>query len=202
MARMPARFRTRKEVLTMEKEIGNVIEGLSGAFEKESDDKNGSWIRDIKAEYKHLDLTRPEHFSLLNSLAIKDKAHALLRTIPIFPADFTDRQKKHKVQFAFLHYSFIDRHLKSVICTVEGHGCSTDKTRWLIDSYVKQLLTGEEPVVTEKRYWHPKCGEPADWMAWIDTMPDLYYGQVEEYVHAKYKILKSYEAAAESKKQS
>ncbi|QHW35803.1 hypothetical protein GZH47_33465 (plasmid) [Paenibacillus rhizovicinus] len=175
------------------KEIGNVINGLFGAFEAESDAKNADWIRSVTQEYHYLDLNNPEKFSLLLTMAVRDKADALMRhALPsIVPADL-NRKLKHKVEFAFLHYDFIARHLKSIILKFEGHGCSTDKTRWLIDSYVKYIISGDLPLIEEKKYWHPACGEVADWMAWIDTMGDLYYGNVERYALAKIKVFNSY----------
>ncbi|ADO59908.1 hypothetical protein [Paenibacillus polymyxa] len=184
----------------MDKEIGSILHALSNAFVNESDSKHADWIRRIKEDYSHLDLKKPETFSLLLSTTIKDQARALMRhVLPTLAPSDMDSKLKHNIEFAFLQYEFITRHLKSVILKVEGYGCSTDKTRWLIDSYVKHLLTGELPSIEEREYWHPACGEITDWLDWIDSMNDLYCGDFERYALAKTKIISSYVKVAREK---
>lgn len=175
----------------MKEEFGEVLEVLADSVQKKSDMKNAEWIEDIKNEYDYLNIEKPEQFSLLISLSLDDKADALIRSV--LSSINIDNKKKHRLEFAYLQYDFIERHLKSVILKFQGHACSTDKTRWLIDTYVKYLISGELPTIEKKSYWHPACGQVYDWMMWIDSMYELYYGQVEQYILAKDKISKCYE---------
>lgn len=167
----------------MKKELEQVIESMFDVFQKEADQKNAIWLRTILDEYSHLDIDKPEHFSLVNNLTIERQIDLLARTV-LSPLKL-ERDVKHKVQFAYENYNFIDRHLKNLIYKYEGSACSTDKTRWLIDSYVQYLIKGEIEEVEEKKYWHPDILNVKRWMDYIDSMRELYYGNEEKYVEMK-----------------
>ncbi|MEJ1517893.1 hypothetical protein R3O67_32495 [Bacillus cereus] len=179
----------------MKEQLEQTINALSDAFRKESEQKYAAWAESIVKEYHYLDIQKPEEFSLLLSQTLDEQADLLVR-IALSHIDM-DSKKKHKLEFIYLQYQFIERHLESIILPFEGHGCSTDKTRWLIDTYVKYLISGNLPTVEEKKYWHPKRGEVCDWVEWIDSMYNLYYGKFEQYALIKHKIMQYYKPVNE-----
>jgi hypothetical protein len=174
----------------MKKELEQIFEALSDSFQQESNMKHVEWIQNIKNEYHYLDIEKPEKFSLLISITLEDQANTLIRTI--LSHINIEYNKKYKLEFTYLQYDFIVHHLKSVILEFEGSDCSTDKTRWLIDTYSEYLISDTLPIINKTNYWHPSCGETIDWMIWIDSMYEFYYGKIEEYLLSKENIVNFY----------
>ncbi|MCU7667818.1 hypothetical protein [Bacillus thuringiensis] len=174
----------------MKEKLAQTINALSDAFQIESEQKYAAWAESIVKEYDFLDIQKPEEFSLLLSQTLDEQADLLVH-IALSHIDM-DSKKKHKIEFTYLQYQFIERHLESIILPFEGLSCSTDKTRWLIDTYIEYLISSNLPTVEEKKFWHPKHGGVGEWMEWIDSMYDLYYGKFEQYAVIKHKIMQYY----------
>lgn len=176
----------------IKKEIGNVIGGLADAFQKESEEKYGQHVIELLEENDHLDIQNPEKFSLFLATTLKRQIDFATKVATSHIK--IDKKGHFSLKFVYAHYDFLKSHIDSLIKRHEGWSFSTDKSRWLIDSYVKYIITGENPVITEKKYWHPKIGSPEIWMKWMGTLKDLYYGEETEYVGEKKKLIEIYES--------
>jgi hypothetical protein len=185
---------TEKKPVT-EEAMFAVLDGMFNSIKKEEADTHGDAVDALIASHKYLDIHKPEHFSLLisNTLSAQEE---LLFDKAIAPEDLPTLPKVlHRFKFAYTHYNFIDRHLKKTIYAKEGHACSTDKTRYLIDSYVQYIATGKLPTrAAEKHYWEPSAGTYQQWVDFIGGMYDLYYGDLKPYVLAQLAILQAYDA--------
>lgn len=167
----------------MKHKLAETLEALASAFQDESDKDHMVFVQTMVEKNSHLDIHKPEMFSLLKMLEIDAQADLLARIV--LPKTEVESETHHKLIFAYKHYDFIVRHLESVILTYEGHACSADKTRWLIDSYVAYLKTKKLPTIKERSYWHPRIVDVSLWMAFIDSMYELYYGKEKDYVTNK-----------------
>jgi len=168
---------------SIEKEIEGVIGGLFNAFEREAIDENRVWVQEVLTANKHLDINKPELFNLLASISLERKKRALLHQVTSKIS--ISSMNKSKLEFAYSKYSFIATHLRHIIDKYEGYGCVTDKTRWLIDTYVEYLLTDSVPEITEKKYWHTDAGSVMEWMEYITSIMQMYYGDSDTYIECK-----------------
>jgi hypothetical protein len=47
-------------------------------------------------------------------------------------------------------------------------------------------------VIEERKYWHPRVINVGDWMTYMKTIQELYYGQDEDYTKAKEVLANAY----------
>ncbi|MES2662322.1 MAG: hypothetical protein V4629_03370 [Pseudomonadota bacterium] len=89
--------------------------------------------------------------------------------------------------YVFALYGFIDNHLSSFCEQTMGSGCSSDRARYLISSYLnnKEILTGQ-------KFYHPRFGDHAQWVAFIESLVDLYYGKPEKFLKSTHDLQKAY----------
>jgi len=175
-------------------EIGKILTNLGNNLEKESEDKHAKWVDSIVQEYDFLDIEKPEEFSLLVDLNFSEQTNVLAKkaTDRLFETHLFDDKLKHRIMFIYIHYSFIERHLESLL-SLEGIACIRDKTRWLIQLYKDYLVSGEMPKEVERdQYWLPNEGKMEEWINWIDSMYALFFGKAEAYLFGKYHLAKAY----------
>lgn len=175
----------------MKEELEGVMNALVDGIQKESEEKHGDYVQEILKEYHYLDVKNPEHFNLLLSQTTEQQEELLVAVatdhIELAP------KEKEKYEFVYLHYDFIERHLETIVLDIEGLACSADKTRWLIDTYLQYMVTGEVPTVEKRNYWHPFNLNIEAWMKWIDSMYQLYYhSDISSYCQSKVKVLEGY----------
>lgn len=93
-------------------------------------------------------------------------------------------------QFVVVHMDFVEGQLKRLFREVEGHACSSDKTRWVLRSYLRHARTGAPIVVdrTQSHTYHlPKqvlC-EQNDIVAFLAATMALFYGEVDRFVELR-----------------
>lgn len=185
---------TEKKPVTKEA-MSAVLDGMFNAIKKQEVDTHGDTVDALIAEHSYLDIHKPEHFALLISNTLSAQEDLLFDKAIAADKLPTDPKALHQFKFIYTHYNFIDRHLKKVVYAKEGHACSTDKTRYLIDSYLQYVATGDLPVrAAEKHYWEPAAGTYQQWMDFIGGMYGLYYGDLKPYVLAQLAILEAYDA--------
>lgn len=179
----------------MEETLKQTLEGLLSTFSKSADMKHANWIKTILEEYSYLDLHNPEQFSLMQHMTLGTQLDVLARAVLSVPVSdqHLNQERKNKLEFAYTHYRFISTHIRKIFDTYEIETGTTDNIRWLIQVYADYLRSGEIPVIPQvKRYFHPQSGEINDWLNWIDSMFSLYYGDENDYVLCKKKIISSY----------
>ncbi|PSR25666.1 MAG: hypothetical protein C7B46_20570 [Sulfobacillus benefaciens] len=90
-----------------------------------------------------------------------------------------DRASCNHLVFLYQHADFIERHLDALFTRYEGHFASSDKTRWLLQVYQHQLLTGTVPVwpPQPRGYWHPRTQSLTFWLGVCTHLQQFYYAQ-------------------------
>jgi hypothetical protein len=180
---------------SMEKDLKHGLEevlyALSRSFDEDAERKYGSLVKEIREEYSHLDIKTPEECSMVLSFTFDEVAETFVKLI-LSSVDL-DSLKKEKLEFVYRHYQFIELHLENVLTKHEGLFASSDKSGWLINAYVQYLHTDKLPIIEERSYWHPKKGEVKEWMDWIDSMYDMFYGKPEKYMLIMLLVLKHYQ---------
>jgi len=59
-------------------------------------------------------------------------------------SNMTDSITKENVEFIYVSYTFIESHLSRLFATYEGHACSADKSRTIVNSLVRHFKTKED----------------------------------------------------------
>lgn len=173
-----------------EAHIKKALDSLYNAIQSDYEEKYADWLKNTFKEYEHLNIKNPEEYSLLKSITLDEQAYLLAQEATSHLE--IDEKKRHKILFVYLLYDFIERHLEKFIMEHEGVIYSTDKTRWLINTYVEYLVYGKVPVIDREEFWHPMNLEIMDWINWIDSMSELYYGDEKAYIATKEKLVECY----------
>jgi len=171
----------------MNKEINEDIlkETLVAMFANIMDERNNidvSLITDALKEKYKTRLKKPEIFSILFAGQVED-------IVELVAEQFYDKssnvmEDKHKPTFIFTNYDFLKRHVEGLGKRREGFGCSADKSRHILNKYLKYALTGEVEEFDMKKgnYWVPKFGTAKQWMGFCDSLYSLYYGKIEDFM--------------------
>lgn len=174
----------------MKEKIAHVLQALSESFQNESDEKHIDTVKKLMEENEYLDIAQPEMFGLLTSTTLDEQKDLLARIV--LGSVEIEEDKFEEICFVYTQYPFIEQHLDVLITKFEGLACSADKTRWLIDSYVAYLQTGNLPVIKKEEYWHPGLLDMQLWMDWIQSIQTLYYGNEEKYIELKQQLKTQY----------
>lgn len=166
------------------------IEKLANAFQKQSEVSHKGTIEAMLTKHHYLNIEDPEELSLLLAITHGEQKHILVKmaTRNIQVSD----EVMWKIYYVYSEYEFIKIHLLSIIDKYEGYGCSVDKTRWLIDTYVKHLKGEKVDELTERNYWNPKKGKVNDWLKWIDAIVRMYTGDSDNYFEQKRNLVDLY----------
>lgn len=91
------------------------------------------------------------------------------------------------IDFIMLNSQFVERHFASLIEKVEGHACSADKSRSIMNRLIHFFETGEEikwDYNTQFTYGMPKkiFTNHAEIIAFYQSLVNLYYGNPTAYI--------------------
>jgi hypothetical protein len=91
----------------------------------------------------------------------------------------------------YTDWSLFDNHVTNLCSKLYGGGCSADRGRFIVKSFIKYRLTGELPVFDPKpeNYHHPETGTPEQWMNFVEGVGHLKYGHLEKYLLAYKELL-------------
>lgn len=155
----------------------NFLDSLLGAFENEKLER----VSKIKESIEGLNLNwkDPEDIEALHISRLLEHVDVIVKEV--YPG--VSRNDLHKIQFIYKNYSFIENNVRSMVDL--GRGCCADKSRWLINNYIKHLVSGQEPKIplrTDKKhsYYHPDFGTFKEWHDFIDGLINLYYRGITE----------------------
>lgn len=161
--------------------LESLVKGIILAENKKTEETYGKTLDEMIWKYGEK-LKDPQKFHLYVQFPIT-KALKLLVS-KLYPGVTGTRLSR--LAFLFSHYNLFEEHLESIIRSKEGSACEGDKSRWLLECYVRYLTTGETPNMTdsEKAYWKPKFGTGQEWMDFCDSLMKLYYGYFQDYLIA------------------
>jgi len=155
-----------------EKDIGIVMDSLIDGFEKDfADNKEYDFLRTW--------LDKPiddfESYNVLNIFPIEQVIESKLIKFG---------NKRYALADMLMDYNFYESNLKFFINKRESFTFESDKTRWLIRSYIKYLETGDLPDMTvdEKCYWKPSFWSAIEWFDFIEALQQLKSGRPEKYL--------------------
>lgn len=109
------------------------------------------------------------------------------------------RENAEVVKCIFVQHSFFHWHLRNLFVELEGSACCADKSRTVLQRYVKYKITGEMfewDNTNPKNFGLPKTGTQEDWYEFIECLCDLFYGNPKKYL---VKLKYFYDLAAKRK---
>lgn len=128
--------------------------------------------------------SNPEDFNFhlvyrLNK-GLKEIANTM-HSVPIQEIKDTSRP-----DFIYLHYDFLDHNIRELCVLREGNSCCEDKSRSILEMYLKYSLTGKIPEFNpdKENYWTPNFGTYKEWIDLCDGLYSLYYGKTQQYFKA------------------
>ncbi len=98
-------------------------------------------------------------------------------------SDLDESARDHLV-FLCQHADFLERHLEPLFHRFEGLFTCADKTRWVMQQYAAQCVTGAHPPwpTAVRRYWHPKTQSLSFWFAVCGHIKQLYGGNPDPFL--------------------
>lgn len=98
---------------------------------------------------------------------------------------------KNKPNFIYANYSFLESHIEKLCATREGSSCCADKSRYILNMFLKYSINGKIPCFDPnlEKYWIPNFGDNMMWIDYCDSLYDLYYGNTESYLKAYNNLL-------------
>lgn len=161
----------------IEQGIKNVLETLAETFEAEKRANFGELAeRILESESGALWWKNPENFSVGFAFPASQALEVAIEKR--YPG--ADRRTVRTLAAIHAHYDGIKKHLERLIEHFEGFGAVADKSRRLINAYVKWLTTHETDELKDRkdpnvRGWDcPKAGTPAQWHNLIKGILEFY----------------------------
>lgn len=151
-----------------EQVLNTVIQGLIDSI---TDEANARIPVEAVEKIKNSYMARnAESYSVCVEWQIEKVLEAIVKLI-IPDYDKYDKKVQSEMVYIWRNYNTIEHYISELISKFEGSGCCVDKGRWLLNSYMTYIQTGELPNMTieEKCFWKPHFGTAETWMKWIRT---------------------------------
>lgn len=165
----------------MDDEINKCLVSLFNALSTKSEEDAIKMFGEAISHVKEskIDIGNPEYFDCFINHKLKKGIKVLASTLHE-PSVCKD---KNKPDFIYANYSFLENHIKNLCVLREGSYCCADKSRHILEMYLKYSITGEILVFNPdiERYWIPNFGDNQMWINYCDSLCRLYYGDTEEY---------------------
>lgn len=175
----------------MEHEMIDIIKNLVDSIEKEDRTTYGELIHKTVSDLDEsgYDMKDPDVF---NTVFIFKQNNVMNLIAEAFHEPCKKKENQNKANFVFTHYSFLESHIRKLIESRCGFSCVADRTRTIIREYLKWLISDElnEYDPEKEHFWIPKFGMYSDWFLFCDSLYELYYGRLENYLLAYDKLLK------------
>lgn len=132
-------------------------------------------LRDYGKEIKKMDT-----FYILIQYSMEEALEYLVRLM--YP-NLTEKTT-HDIIFLYTHYDFYEHQVEGLIYSREGFVCVSDKTKWLLNSYLRYLLEEKVPDMNReaKCFWKPHFGTGDEWISFIESLMPFYYGKPAAYL--------------------
>lgn len=131
----------------VEKNLEKLMESLATSLSKENLPNNFDGIVDeLKKSYV---CKNAENASVCLFFKIENFTDQLVKQLmPKY--ENVSRNNLWKLEYLWQHFSQVEHYISSFISTFEGHCCSVDKGRWLLDKYMNYLIKEEIPDMKKK----------------------------------------------------
>ena len=126
-----------------EEEMKIALEALFKAIVSESGTYGEAVVNisnTLKEQYQNV-LKGPEEFSALFIYKVETIIESVAEQF--YNKGENKMEDKYKPTFIFTNYGFLENHIESLVKKREGFGCSADKSRHILNKYLKYALTGE-----------------------------------------------------------
>lgn len=164
--------------------LGEAIKAIASSFTSESEKESNERVEEAlkflnESGYK---IKGPEDFDCFIGYKVENCMKAIARTI----YDFSNAKERHKADFIFTNYNFLEHNIRELCALREGSSCCADKSRHIIRMYLKYAISGEIPEFKpeEEHYWKPNFGDNKMWIDFCEGLYRLYYGHAQEYFAA------------------
>lgn len=169
----------------LENSLKEILDSLVLSVENETKKQYNDTIEGIiNCGYK---IENPETFNILINFQIKQ----VLKQVVNGLNPELEKENLWKLQFLYLNYGFIERHVREVIIIKEGSTCCADKSRWVLERYFQSIVDDNVEDDREGLYYHPQFGSLEDWLEFCEGICSLYQGTLYNYLTAYDKLLSS-----------
>lgn len=180
--------------INVEENLEKILTGLSDALVRDSLPKDfEKTVEELKDTYM---CKSPENASTCIFFKIDQMSEELAKRImPKY--ENVSKQNIWKLTYLWQHYSDVEHYISSFISTFEGLCCSVDKGRWLLDSYMRNLIDGSVPDMEKKKgdYHKPRFGTFDEWTAFIDAYLKSRFSYSHELLTSTATLIKAAEAS-------
>lgn len=168
----------------MDNEIKQGIIGLFNTLNAESEKEAKNMFNETIEHIKKgkVNINNPENFECFINYKLR-KGTKLLVSMLHEPSVCKD---KNKPNFIYANYGFLENHIRNLCTLREDSACCADKSRYILKMYLKYSITGEIPIFNPnvEEYWIPNFGDNQMWINYCDSLYELYYGYVKNYLKA------------------
>ena len=167
----------------MDKEqIKNAITSIANIFTAKSDKEADDIIAGSLNYIKENNIKTPEDFDLI----ISHKINNCLKRLAVNIGDLESVNEKNKAAFIYTNYMFLEQNIRQLCTQREGTCCCVDKSRYILEIYLKYVVSGEIPEFdpNKEKFYIPKFGTNEMWIAYCNGLYDLYFGHSEKYLSA------------------
>ena len=180
--------------INVEENLEKILTGLSDALVRDSLPKDfEKTVEELKKTYI---CKNAENASICLFFKIEMFTEQLAKMIH---PDYSNVKKENlwKLEYLWQHYSNVENYISSFISTFEGLCCSTDKGRWLLDSYMRNLIDGSVPDMEKKKgdFHKPRFGTFDEWTAFIDAYINSRFSYSHELLTSTATLIKAAEAS-------
>lgn len=183
----------KKEVEIKKSVLKEVIEELGRGFQAQAEEEHSeACAKYIKEHGEHLH--NAEKFDLFVNFDLQQLREVLADNILRVDSNGNpvkySRNQLSELKFFYTNYDFMKNHVYRIIMNYEGHGCSADKTRYILQLHQEAITTGKTPSFQDKsNYYVPGFGESEKWMAFTKSLQGLFYGTPDDYITAHAELI-------------
>lgn len=165
----------------MENNLKKCIESLFDSLNSESEiEALNLFGKAIEyAKNSDTDIKDPEIFDLYVNHKIDRGIELLANTLH----EPSISKNKHKPNFIYKNYKFLESHIRELCILREGHSCCADKSRHILNMYMNYSINGNIPEFNpnDENFYFPNFGDYKMWIEFCDSLYKLYYGHTKEY---------------------
>lgn len=178
-------------------DISNVLDSIASSIDKEHYEDSQKFIQKVIKVVNERTLTNPENFYYLVKYSTDIKIHSLLQFVnhTYFNDCAMSNNNVQKFIFLFTNYDFLESHIEELCETkLKTSVCSCDVARYLlINVYFEYIKTGKikDTQIEIEKYYKPSFGLNEQWIEYIDSLIDLFYGKTKKYFVAYNTLLTS-----------
>ena len=160
--------------------IKEVIESLIDGFDKEHLES---------PMYKHL-IDKSEYLKdpdTMKTMII----HPFIRCVEL--AISKTQNKSNQVVDLWMNYDFLESNVSELCSKFYGGGCSVDRGRFIVKSFIKFKETGIMPKLNWKQeytFHYPKKGTIKQWFSFVEGVNRLQYGYNDIYLKSLIALIK------------